>query len=101
MNGYRPLEKSFTSRTFLFTEIKRENDLAIYHKTKPGTKINNFEVIQILRHKDYEIAGVKIAAAETFPSAEQWGTYGFSYDSLEKAEDRFNRMKLKRLDILL
>lgn len=92
------LEKNFTKLGFTFTQLKRNKNLAVYLKTKG--KIKNYEVITILSHKDYFVNNVLIPAAETFPSSEQWGIYGFSYQTEAEAMKKFLALCAKRDNLL-
>ena len=99
---YKILDKEFDSRTFHFKQLKREHDIAIYEKTKEGfnkgSKILNYEVIKVLRHEGLKYPGKEAlsAPAEFYPSAERWGSHGFSYKSLAEAEKRFSMMLVEK-----
>ncbi len=88
---YKPLKTSFTKNSFNFIQIKRVGDKAIFSKQKEGGGIS-YEVIMVQRHLDYQIAGVTIEAAETYPSSESWGVYGFTYVTLAEAEKKFKKL---------
>ena len=45
------------------------------------------------------IAGKALEASEVYPASEQWGTYGFTYRSLDKPERKWTA--LSRFDWLL
>jgi len=99
---YKPLETEFVRSGFRFRQIRREGDIAIFHKlalqglpqSAPhiSTFDAGFETVAIGRHDDYEMAGVKIEAAESYPGNEQWGTKGWTYTTLYDAELRYERL---------
>lgn len=89
------LPKKFTQLGYTLEQIKRENDIAIYKRTKKDQSFPEFEVIKIKGHPGYEIAGHKIGAAESYPGAKAFGTLGWSFISLEDAEKKFKLMRQK------
>lgn len=100
--NYKPLETEFTKNGFRFRQIRREGDIAIFHKlaleglprSAPHTSTYDagFETAVISRHDGYEMAGNKFDPAEMYPSNEQWGTKGWTYHTLYEAELRFDRL---------
>lgn len=92
---YKPLETNFTLKGFRHTQLKREGDIAIFHKVAMEGPIHpkafdaGFEVAVISRHDGYEIAGNHFPPAEIYPSNEQWGTRGWSFQDLMHAEIKF------------
>lgn len=89
----RKLSKNFRQKGFNFSQIKREDNKAIYKRSKPGSKHISYEVILISSHNGYELGGQYIEPAETYPSSSQWGVKGFTCTSLERAEVRFKKLK--------
>jgi len=89
--NYKPLKESFSRKGFTYTVVKREGDKAIYEQ-KSGKKILAYEVIKIRRHNGYTIAGVFMEPAETYPSDNDWGTFGWTYSSLEQATVKYNTL---------
>lgn len=84
---YKPLKENFTKKGFEYKLIKRVGDKAIFEQTK-GKKIKLYEVIKIRRHDGYTIAGVTMEPAETYPSDSEWGTFGWTFTNLEKAQEK-------------
>lgn len=95
------LSKTFRKDGFDFTQIKRSRLHALYQKTK-GNQPPTYEVVRIKSApKDYQfpprtlkdgttIEGKFIkAGSESYPSNEDWGTYGFSYPSRDQAESKY------------
>jgi hypothetical protein len=95
---YKPLKVDFVKKGFQFNQLYREGDIALFHKVGLKGSIHTknfdggFEVIVISRHKEYELGGVKIEAAECAPSDEQWGTKGWTYTNLYDAERKFKQL---------
>jgi len=87
------LSEKFTAGGFLHTQLERDGVFAIYKRSKGSQE--HFEVIEIRSHNGYEISGVKIEPAEIYPSAEKWGTLGWTHIDYDGAKDRFNKLRSK------
>ena len=88
---HKELDKEFKRKGFTFKQFRRTGDAAIYEKiSKIGAK--HYEVIAIGRHNGYELGGVPIEPAETYPSDSMWGLKGYTYKELSDAEKRFNSL---------
>jgi hypothetical protein len=100
---YKPLETDFTKNQFRLRQIRREGDIAIFHRTAVAGGIHpvafdgGFETIVVSRHDGYQISGVVMEPAECYPSNEQWGAKGWSYPTLFAADQKYERL-LGRLD---
>jgi len=93
----KTLPKVFTKKASWFVELKRVDDCALYHRVfreKPRT--DSFEVVEIQKHGEYEIAGNVIAGGEALPGDEQFGSKGWSYNNLLMAEKRFYALLKKK-----
>lgn len=92
---YKPIKTEFEGRAdqkgFLFKQLKREGQIALFKKNK-GT-VENYEVIIIRNQEEYEMGGIKIEAKEHYPNAREFGTYGWSYQTLDSAEKKFKELK--------
>lgn len=85
--GYLILPKEFTCKDGKFTQIRRENNLALYQRD------SHFEVIFIQSQNSFEITkGVFTEKKEGWPSDNLWGQLGWSYQDLESAEKKFNQL---------
>ena len=93
----KTLEIEFDSRGFHFKQLFRDGMYALLEKTNQNG-YRGYESCRIKSHNGYEIAGVKIEPAESLPSAESWGTDGFSYLFTEKdrAMNKLTWMKNKQ-----
>lgn len=86
----RPLKTELKSGGFLFRQIERNGDVAIFEQTKePG--IRAFEVVRIRtappHPKDPRLDGAD--RVESYPSSEHWGRYGWTYTTEEDARKKF------------
>jgi hypothetical protein len=91
----KKLEKEFTKKGFIYKQLKRLGNKAIYTQKKDDTQSTrvHYEVIIIKSHDGYEIAGNKIPAGEVYPSSAQWGAAGWTYVDLQDAENKFKKLK--------
>lgn len=87
-----PLAESFKANGFVFTQLVRAGDLAIYRKAK-GNWVG-FEVIRVQRHTGYTIAGKFCPPAEFYPANEKWGVDGYSCVSEDRARVKMAEMGL-------
>jgi len=92
--NYKPLATETVKNGFRFRQLVREGDVAIFHKVglKPHEHDAGFEVVMVGRHDGYVLAGTQIEPAETMPSSSQWGSRGWTYQTLLGAEQRFQRL---------
>lgn len=92
------LETEFTGKgdckNNQFKLLDRKDDIAIYSRTNQhGDK--SFEVIKIKRTtSDWVIKGKIVAPAgqENYPATSTWGSLGFSFDKLEKAQEKLKEL---------
>lgn len=88
----KQLEKQFTSLKYVFKQIHREKDYAIYERKKDDDTFIHYEVIRVLKHNGLEIQGVKIPPSEYYPSSAQWGMHGFTCRTRQDAYARLDRI---------
>jgi len=90
----KKLEKKFTKKGFVYTQINRIGNFALYKQELQNIKTFNpkYEVVHIKSHNGYELGGVKIPAAEVYPSSTQWGALGWTFTELSLAEKRFKKL---------
>lgn len=95
---YKPLATDCVKNGFRLTQLYRESDFAIFHKTGVANNIHpkdfdaGFEVVVINRHNGYVLGGVQIEPAETYPCSSQWGSMGWTYTNLMEAEKRLGKL---------
>lgn len=89
----KPLATEFKKGDFDHKLVKREGDCAIYWRKAPHHRDAHYEVIVVQHFKDRSFPdGRVVPAGEGYPSSEQWGTAGWTYNSLPEAEVRFNKL---------
>ena len=91
----KKLEKTFTKKGFIYKQLKRVGNKAIYTQKRDDSQsvVTRYEVIVIKSHDGYEIAGNKRPAGEVYPSSTQWGTQGWTFVDLQDAENKFKKLK--------
>ena len=77
--------KGFTHRL-----MKREGNIALYSLTRFGRM--SYEVVKIRAYKTDRPFINRKAGDEYLPSPEEWGTCGFTYNSLSDAERHFKAL---------
>ncbi len=69
-------------------QIWWQGDVSIYHQTKPGYKVEAFEVIRIRTARPSPGTLVEYDLKEVYPSSEEWGRCGYTYKTLVQAGAR-------------
>lgn len=88
----KPLASTFTSKKFLFTQVKRVGDVAIFERKRPEWKHPGYEVVRVRKYPEYVIAGVKVEAHEALPPDEAFGKEGWAVANLARAEEIFDKL---------
>lgn len=92
---YRPIEFPFTKNGWTHELVARQGLACIVRRHKKGRQIH-FEVIYLKERpaSTFKRGGKEISVppAETYPLDEDWGTYGFTYRSLEDARGRMAQL---------
>lgn len=85
---------------FTLRQTFRKSRYAIYEQSQYG-RVVAFEAVKINAHNGYELQGKWIEAAESLPSSEQWGIYGFTCPNERRAMKRVSEMmaRERRADI--
>jgi hypothetical protein len=86
------LEKNFKRSGFNHELIKREGDVAIYKRGLLAGNDSHYEVIKITSHNGYSMGGQYIEPAETYPGASLWGLQGWTHQTLELAEENYEKV---------
>jgi len=76
---------------FEYTQLKRLGDVAIYRQSKKGLP-DGYEVVRIQKHEAFSAFGKDFPAGESYPSSQQWGSDGWTYRTLEDAEQKFQEL---------
>ncbi len=100
----KSLPQKFNKKGFKHTQIKREQDVALYKRQSiENSKVFHYEVVIISSHNGTIIEGNFIEPGELYPSSSQWGDKGWTCISLERAEEKFKQIQkhVKQLAIKL
>lgn len=88
----KPLPLEFESGGFQYRQLRRVGDVVLLEQSQSHWRRPRYEVCIVRKRPDRKIAGKCIPARECLPSSEAWGTYGWTYQYLEKAEARFRQI---------
>ncbi len=99
----KKLQKSFTMNADkmgnnLFTQIKRDNNVAIYHRTSPTSNFQSFEVFTIKTiEKGSPLPNGKFVEEtyESYPGHASFGKTAYECIDLFHAEERFDQLLIK------
>jgi len=82
----RILSERFSKNGFDYALVKRSGDVCLYEQSKLG-KVYGYETA-LIRTLDVKngFLGSGITKYERYPSNEEFGKYGFSYQELDNAE---------------
>lgn len=89
-NEYKTIPTQFKKKGFVYTQLKREGNRAIFQQTRAGSALNNYEVVKIGKHNGYLMGGVMIEPAETYPGSSLWGITGWTCTSIDDAMKRYD-----------
>jgi len=89
---YKPIPTTFKKKGFTYTQLKREGARAIFQQTRPGSAVNNYEVVKIGRHNGYVMGGMSIEPAETYPGSSLWGITAWTCSSMDAAMQRYDAL---------
>ena len=91
----REIPQQYNKYGFTHTLIERDGNVAIYEQRKPTHTSSYYEVVIIRKRKtDNDFAGTK-AGDEYLPSTSEWGSYGWSYTSIESAREKMSKIILE------
>jgi hypothetical protein len=81
---------SFLYDSFQHDLVERVGNIAIYRKTKPSIGYAGYEVVQITLRRPHHLDPSKYLydRVEHYPSSEEWGTHGWTYQTLPEARQR-------------
>ena len=81
-----------------FTQVRREGDVALYHRTRPDGRTFNYEVFIVKTAKAGAAlpnGAVEKEDRERYPGAEAFGRYAYDCSTLEAAEEKFDELLVK------
>lgn len=88
----KPLSTDFTRGAFRYRQVERIGDLAIYHQTEEGAH-RAYEVVKVRQKPERSIMGRTLEASEVYPCSEDWGTYGWTCPTLERARAKLYELQ--------
>ena len=89
-----PLETEFYSRGFCHKLVRRAGFVATYarwRRSNPPGPVHS-EVVVIRRQKAHTHNEIEYPEREVYPSSEQWGTYGWTYQDEDQARAKFEAL---------
>jgi len=92
----KPLADNFTHDGFVFSQLAREGDVALFEKSKPGHSRLGYEVVIVQRHPAQTIHGRGYPEREAMPPSESWGVLGWSYSDLDSAQTKLRQLASDR-----
>jgi len=88
------LQQEFTKQGWLHRQLKREGEIALYHRELEG-KRDHYEVIKVQKAKSSHTFpnGTQVEQGdESYPTDRTWGANGFTLMSLESALAKFKEL---------
>ena len=81
------MPKEFRRDGFLYQQIAREGNAAVYEQSWSGCPNPSvcYEVIRIRRRDGFQIGDRFVEAAEVYPNSEAWGVDGFTFRDKDAA----------------
>jgi hypothetical protein len=89
---YKTIPAQFKKKGFVYTQLKREGNKAIFQQTRAGSTLNNYEIVKIGRHNGYVMGGSHIEPAETYPGSSLWGITAWTCTSIDDAMRRYDAL---------
>jgi hypothetical protein len=85
----RPLATSFRQDGFNLDLVERIGHTALYRKTKPCIGYVGYEVVKVLDCRPHPFDKDKelYDSVERYPASAEWGTYGWTFQTLEGAKE--------------
>lgn len=85
----KPIDDEFTKNGWHHRLLERGGQACIFRRWKDD-RFPHFEVVLLTEQKQVEFPpGVVRVAHEAYPSAEQWGSKGWTFTDLGNARDKF------------
>lgn len=89
----KPMPPTFSKNGFHYEQLLRDGQFAIYkQRLRPGAGCLAFEVIKIRQKEESMMFGKTVEAHEVGPSNEDFGQFGWSYPTLERAKAKFHEL---------
>ena len=89
-----PMATQFEDRTFRYTQVARQGDVAIYRQTHKASDIDRFEVVRIRIAEEHTWPdGRTTPEREVYPHANSWGALGWTFYKREDAEVKMQSLQ--------
>lgn len=83
----RSLPTEWASGAYLYTQVSRDGDIAIYRQKHKEGSAERFEVIVVQHHEEDSLPSGRVQeAGEYYPSSSQWGRAGWTHFTLAQAQ---------------
>lgn len=80
-------------RTYTYTQVAREGDIAVYRQCHKRSAVVRYETIIIQRNGESHLpSGTILPMREVYPRASQWGIYGWTFFSQDAAEQKMRSL---------
>lgn len=87
------LPKKFKKNGFIYEEIKRMSDVAIYSQSTEEGRLLAYEVFIVMEQGEGTTSsGIQYKAKELMPGTSLWGIHGFTCHTIERAEKYFKEL---------
>ncbi len=88
------VKKQFMANGYNYELVESSWPVAIYHQFKEGVSTPLFEVHLLRVGRPWSVPnGPVFPAAPVHPSNKEWGYYGWTYNSLEAARGRVEKLR--------
>ena len=84
----KPLSQTFRRHGFNHRILIRDGDLVLVEKSRPHWTRATYEVCRVQFNHERVMAGRLIEATESLPSAEAWGSQGWSFRDRAAAQTK-------------
>ena len=91
----KTLPTAFSKNGFDYEMVKRNTYAAIFAQKLEGGDYA-YEVIRIKNRETRHAFGSILEGGEHYPTANNWGTDGFTYHNLELAEVKFQELSIPK-----
>ncbi len=89
----KALPNTWTRQGFTYQVIARCGMVVLVERLPCGIgAVPHFEVAHLTVHPERFVLGRRIRGGEAYPSAEQWGEKGWTYQTLEAARAKFDQL---------
>jgi hypothetical protein len=83
----QPLDTQFSDSTFLYTQLERQGNVAIYEQKHKRSGVCRYEVVKIHVQREHTWPdGTLTPEKEAYPPASAWGQAGWTFYTLDAAQ---------------